>query len=269
MVLRLLGRWQLRKMQTYEAAMLRTADGVSMMSEDDVAAAQELCADVAFRVVGAGTDLDRYRIPAARRQRDVIEHVGNLTAFTKLEPMVWFAREVLPRVRQVRPDVSLELVGGVPADAFHTFPGVKVIGRVPDDVPYLQRGRVFVAPQFVGSGVRLKLLNAMATGNAIVCTQVACEGLSLHDGEHALIRDDPEGMSAAILSILADDGLAMQLGENARRLAEARYGWRSIVGELEELLQDTAARRSERSSAKAPQSTWAKTVGLRWSAPTP
>jgi glycosyltransferase involved in cell wall biosynthesis len=238
--LRLLGRWQLRKMRAYEASMFRTADAVSVMSEEDAAEARRLFPNVDLRVVGAGTDLNRYRPPEGPREPNVMAHVGTLSAFTKREAMVWFAREVLPRVRQSRPDVSLELVGEVPKDVFRQYPGVQVIGRVEDDVPYLHRGRVFVAPQFVGSGVRLKLLNAMATANAIVCTPLASEGLALQDGEHALICNDAERMSDAIISILGDARLAMRLGHGARRLAEQRYGWKAVVARLERALQEVA-----------------------------
>lgn len=241
-VLRVLGRWQERKLRSYEGSILGQADGFSMITESDAAEVRRLFPNLKPAVVGAGTDLSYFQNPGEPRQPSVIIHVGSLTAFTKLEALLWFCREVLPLIRKQRPDATLELVGSAPAEAFAAFERVSALGRVPDERPYLWHGRVFIAPQFVGSGVRLKILNAMATGNAVVCTPIACEGIPLRDGEHALIRETPSQFADAVLSVLGDDALADRLGRNGRRLVEAKYGWDVIVAELERLLRQAIAK---------------------------
>jgi len=248
-VLRLLGGWQKRKMQAYEGSILAAADGFSMITEQDADQIRRLFRGLEPAVVGAGTDLRRFQFSDQPREPLTIMHVGSLTEFTKLEPMLWFAREVLPMVRQRHPDARLELVGKTPSDAFAPLDGVTVVGRVPDERPYLQRGRVFIAAQFVGSGVRLKILNAMATGNAIVCTPVACEGLPLVDGEHALVREAADDFADAVTLLLENDALAGKLGRNARRLVEEKYDWAGIVAGLEELLQQVVDKRRGPSGA--------------------
>lgn len=245
--------WQLRKIKAYEGSILESADGFSMISESDAEEARRLFSKLEPVVVGAGADLERLRPPEEVRDSTVIMHLGTLTQFTKLEAMEWFVNEVLPLIRQVRPDVTLELAGSAPPDAFRGVEGVNVLGIVEDEREQLWRGRVFVAPQFVGSGIRLKILNAMASGNAIVCTPVACEGIPLVDGRHALIREEASEFATAVLALLADERQAERLGRNARLLAEECYAWDGIAAQLEQQLLQAIARSKE--AGKPPRAT--------------
>ena len=242
-VQRFAARWQLSKLTRYERNILREADAISMITERDAEEIRRRFPELKPVVVGAGTDLQRYRPPAAPRDPFTIVHVGSLSAFTKLEAMQWFVRSVLPRIRAAQPSARLVLAGQTPPDAFAGCEGVEVLGRVDDERPCLHLGRVFVAPQFVGSGVRLKILNAMATGNAIVCTRVACEGIPLQHERHAMICDEASGFASAVLRLLHDSDLAARLGANARRMAEERYNWSTIAEQLEALLSSALRRR--------------------------
>lgn len=244
--MRLAAEWQTQKMRRYEGRALTEADGFSVLSENDREALRHHIPGLAPDVIGIGTDLDRLRDTGELRKSGLVCHVGTLTAQTKLKAMDWFCRKVWPLVRQERPDAVLELVGLVPEREFRGLEGVRVVGRVDDVLPYLHRGRVFIAPQFVGSGVRLKLLDAMATGNAIVCTPVACEGIPFIDGVHALVREEPAGFAAAVCEVLENDALAARLGRNARTLVEKRQSWRAIVPSLERRLQELTEAAADR-----------------------
>ncbi|MCK4624952.1 MAG: glycosyltransferase [Phycisphaerae bacterium] len=235
-ILKVLAIWQGRKYARYERTILADSDGFSMITETDAMELKGLFPELEPSVVSAGTDLDYFQPNNQAREPDLIVHVGSLTAFTKLEAMIWFCERVLPLIRQQRPNVRLELAGYAPAKVFAKFEGVNVLGRVPDVRPHLTHGRVFVAPQFVGSGIRLKILNAMATANAIVCTPIACEGIGLINDEHALVREDAKGFAQAVLSILSNDELTERLGTKARRFVEEKYNWKTIVEGLAQLL---------------------------------
>ncbi len=235
-IVKMLAMRQMSKYARYEKAVLDESDGFSMITEADAMELKRLFPELEPSVVSAGTDLDYFQPGNQAREPDLIVHVGSLTAFTKLEAMIWFCESVLPLIRRQRPNVRLELAGYAPAKAFARFEGVNVLGQVPDIRPHLTHGRVFVAPQFVGSGIRLKILNAMATANALVCTPVACEGIGLVNDEHALVREDAEGFAQAVLSILSDNELAERLGAKARKFVEEKYNWKIIVEGLAKLL---------------------------------
>jgi glycosyltransferase involved in cell wall biosynthesis len=91
---------------------------------------------------------------------------------------------------------------------------------------------VYVVPLRAGSGTRLKVLEAMALGKAIVTTHIGSEGIALRDGESALYADDAESFARAVLDLFDNPGRANQLGVAARACAEAHYGWEAIGSDL-------------------------------------
>jgi glycosyltransferase involved in cell wall biosynthesis len=92
---------------------------------------------------------------------------------------------------------------------------------------------VVVVPLRIGSGTRLKVLEALALGKAVVTTSVGCEGLEVRHQEHLLVADDPRTFAESVATLLRDPAAADALGRRGRALVESRYGWARSVGELE------------------------------------
>lgn len=237
--------WQRSKFARYEGDILARADGCSMITESDAAECRRLFPATSPAVVGAGTDLEYFRPSTVARDPNLLVHVGSLTAFTKLDAVLWFCREVWPRILEAKPGARFRLVGQAPPERFRAFPNVEVRGRVDDVREHLAAGIAFIAPQFVGSGVRLKIINAMATGNAVVATPVACEGIPIDDGQHALVREDAVGFAEAVLQLMNDPDRGACFGQSARQLAEELYDWNRITAGLEEQLALAISRRAE------------------------
>ena len=115
--------------------------------------------------------------------------------------------------------------------------GVVVTGRVPEIKPYFAEATVFVVPLRIGSGTRLKILEALAMGKAIVSTSVGAEGLDLKDGEEIFIADEPNAFADAVTRLLTDPALRRRIGENGRARVEQDYDWRSIGEKLHTLYE--------------------------------
>lgn len=248
-ILRYLGQRQYRKFSRYESAVLETFDGVSQISPADVAEARRLNPRVEQEVLLSGVDLDYFAVaPFEGRDDHTIVHVGTLDGITKLPAMVWFYEKVLPRIQTRRPKARLELAGRIPPCRLRQLkrPDLVVHGEVPDVRPFLAKGGAFIAPQFVGSGIRVKILHAMAAGNAIVATTVACEGLPVTDGEEIFIADDEASFADRVGRLLADASLREAMGRRARRLVEERFGWPRIAEELEGHLRAAIRRRASK-----------------------
>jgi glycosyltransferase involved in cell wall biosynthesis len=90
-----------------------------------------------------------------------------------------------------------------------------------------------VVPLRLGSGTRLKIVEAMAMGKAIVSTTLGAEGIEAVPGRDILIEDEPAGFADAVGRLLADPGLAARVGQSARQLAVTRYGWGEAAAALE------------------------------------
>ena len=255
-LLRFLGWRQFVKFGRYEASVMDTFDCVSQISPVDAQTLAQMNPRVKSRVLYSGVDLDYFAMaPARERDSDTIVHVGTLDPITKLPAMMWFYEKVLPRIRQRRPRARLELAGYTPECALHRADPSDVVvhGVVPDVRPYLAKGAAFVAAQFVGSGIRIKILNAMATGNAVVSTRIACEGLPVTHGQDIFIADDEQSFADDVASLLEDSALRERIGQQARRLIERQFGWPRIAEQLEKDLRE-AIRRNAAGGQATPSS---------------
>ncbi|MEI7770851.1 MAG: glycosyltransferase family 4 protein [Chloroflexales bacterium] len=158
-----------------------------------------------------------------------------------IDAAIWFAGEVLPRIRASRPDARFVLVGRAAAPAvrsLHNGESVIVVGEVDDVRPYVAGAAAYVVPMRIGGGSRLKLLEALSLAAPVVCTPMGAEGVEgLRDGEHLLIGASPGGFAAAALRLLGDPALGRRLGAAGRAHMVARYDWRAITPRLEAAYQ--------------------------------
>ena len=128
--------------------------------------------------------------------------------------IAWMVREVLPLVRRSI-DAVFDVVGEPPNDPVRGD-GVTYHGRVPELGPFYERAHVVVAPLFLGSGTRLKVVEGMARGRPVVSTTVGAEGLPVRPGEHYVREDDPAAFAAALVDLagrLGDPATHAMLGK--------------------------------------------------------
>jgi glycosyltransferase involved in cell wall biosynthesis len=176
--------------------------------------------------------------------------VGQMGWFPNRDGVQWFLDEIFPRVLAQRPDAHFVLVGKAQGLRVPQAlaPHVQLAGFVDDLRPYIHSAGVYVVPLRSGSGTRLKVLEAMAFGKAIVTTRIGAEGIRLAPGEEALFADDAESFANAVLELIADPVRAQGLGAAARANAQANYDWNAIgkrvVACYEEVLDVTARARA-------------------------
>jgi len=240
-------QWQ--KLSRYEAHVCRQADGVAAVSEADAEALRRLVPGLDPAVVPNGVDLEFYndQIPMTKTPWGMghgsLVFTGKMDFRPNVDAVLWFADEVLPRIRAARPEAHFVVVGQKPharLDPLRQRKDVTLTGWVEDVRPYMATAAVYVAPLRMGGGTRLKLLEAMALGKAIVSTSLGCEGFAVADGRELRVANAPEAFAAAVLELLADEAQRTALGRAARRFVEARYGWEAIVPKLEQLYEPRA-----------------------------
>jgi sugar transferase (PEP-CTERM/EpsH1 system associated) len=239
-------QWQ--KLRAYEAHVCRQADQVVTVSRRDAAALQALVPALAVTVVPNGVDLQTYAPgvvePLAELPAAALVFTGKMDYRPNVDAVLWFAHEVLPLVRSQLPHAHLVVVGQQPHPRLaelHSRPDVTLTGRVPDVRPYLAAAGVCVLPFRMGSGTRLKALEAMAMGKAIVSTSLGIEGIDVVDGQEMLIADDARAFAAAVVRLLLDEPLRSSLGVRAQAHAVAHYSWDQLIPRLEALFPASAA----------------------------
>lgn len=237
---------QWSKLGGYERVMMNSTDLVIAVSNED--AAKLHGRHVAPEVVPNGVDSTAiaYQEPAPRPARRLF-FVGSMHYRPNADAMRWFVSRVLPRLQAAIPDVHLRIVGAG-TERFHGA-GVEGAGYIADIAQELGGADVMLVPMRMGSGVRFKVLEAMAAGVPVVSTPLGLAGIAgLHE-RHALVARAAGDFAAAVVRVLHDRQLARQLAANARRLVEDRYDWRKIAPHYLRLLSE--ARRSARSRREA------------------
>ena len=146
--------------------------------------------------------------------------VGGFGHLPNVDAAVRLATQIFPRVRARCPEAALYLVGDKPPRRVRELAGdhVVVTGRVDDVTPYLDRAAVVVAPLRLGGGTRVKVLEALAAGKAVVASPLAAEGIEAVDGEHLLLAESDEELVDATARLLADPDARSSLGRRARQL---------------------------------------------------
>ena len=224
--------------QRYERVLSPKFDAVACTSDIDAAVFQRHCAEDVIEIIPNGVDVAHYQPDFSAEAPTHLIYIGSMDWYPNEDAVSFFADEVLPRIHAEVPDVKFSIVGGNPSARVQQLAereGVVVTGRVPEIKPYFAEATVFVVPLRIGSGTRLKILEALAMGKAIVSTSVGAEGLDLKDGEEIFIADEPTVFAEAVTRLLKDPALRRRIGESGRVRVEQDYDWRSIGEKLHQL----------------------------------
>lgn len=201
----------------------------------------------------AGIDTSHYPFRFEGREPDTMLFLGSFRHLPNQVALQWFVREVLPRILQRRPQARLVVVGSDPPPRYGLagpLEAIELRGTVEDVREPLGRYAVFVCPILSGSGVRVKLLEAFASGIPVVSTRLGAEGLARVDGHLCALADEPAAFAARVVEILADPERARAMVERARREVVSRWDSQVITERL--VASYRAALRQKRAPAAAP-----------------
>jgi sugar transferase (PEP-CTERM/EpsH1 system associated) len=242
---RLYNRIEAHKLRRAELATCRRMDAILTTSDVDRATLAPDVDGVPIRVIPNGVDT-AFFTPDESTPVDPARLVftGAIDYHPNTDGVLHFSAEILPRIRAAAPDVNLAVVGKDPPPAVQALAGERVLvtGTVPDVRPWLRSAAVVVVPLRVGGGTRLKILEALATGRAVVSTSLGCEGLEVTPGEDILVADTPEAFAEAVVRCLREPALRARLGAAGRALVERRYRWETIGRSLSDFYWELSAR---------------------------
>ncbi len=228
---------QWRRLISFERSVCQKVNRVIAVSEADAEAFRKLAPGVAVHVVPNGIYAADYA--HASQQLDLgpaaLLFTGTMNYRPNVDAVMWFADDVLEAIRKFVPDTRLFVVGNKPhgrLDGLRQRSDVEITGYVQDILPFLHNAAVYVAPLRVGSGTRLKLLQAMAAGCAIVSTPVGAQGLNVTPGEELMLADNREAFAQATITLLRDPVLRKRMGQAAQRLVCEQYDWSAILPRL-------------------------------------
>jgi glycosyltransferase involved in cell wall biosynthesis len=198
-------------------------------------------------VIPNGVDVEYFRPSGERDATGSVVYTGLMNYAPNVEAVQHFCSEILPLVHRRVPHAHFHVVGAKPAPEVQALSSerVTVHGFVPDVRPYLRDAEVFVVPLLHGGGIRNKILEAAASGRAVVSTTLGAEGLGLRAGEELLLADSPAEFADAVTSLLRDPLRREALERRARAAAE-RHRWERIGKALNDVVDRAVAPRAVR-----------------------
>lgn len=188
-----------------------------------------------------GVDTEYFRPQGVAEEPRTLVFAGNLSWYPNASAMLFFAERVWPALKRTLPGVRMDVVGGDPPAQLLALaaqdPDFRVHGFVPDVRPYIGRAAAYVCPIMDGGGTKLKVLDALAMGKAIVAHPVACEGIGVRDGHDVIFAREPQEFVTGIVSIIGDPRRRQLLSHNARALAVGQYSYEKVGNKLVEELE--------------------------------
>jgi polysaccharide biosynthesis protein PslH len=226
-----------RKLRGEELGIYREADGVYLCSAEDEQRLHDQIPEARTVVIPNAADVDYYQPRPADTPSDgrTVVYFGLLSTVPNIDAVNHFVQDIWPRIAEAHPDAHCKIIGGRPPPSLLALAGprVELTGFVPDLRPHLAAAAAVVVPLRLGGGTRLKIVEAMAMGKAIVSTTLGAEGIEAVPGRDILIEDQPVAFADAINRLLAEPSLAACIGQSARRLAVERYAWSGAAQALE------------------------------------
>ena len=241
-----------KRIRTYQETLLweKAYDAIIPITARDASKLEKMgVSSTPLHVSTAGFDLNKIE-----ENKDIevefpsLFYIGALDWAPNQEGMKWFFKEVWPILHKRYPELNFYLAGRrMPANFSNMAPddNVKVLGEVDDAYSYMSSKAIMVVPLLSGGGMRVKIVEGMALGKAIVASSIAAEGIPVNHGEHIMIADEPIDFANAISVLVEQKGMVEVLGKNAQKMIQTQFSNRQIVKELlafyEENFFDAAA----------------------------
>ncbi len=226
-----------RKLRREELRTYREADGVYLCSALDERRLLSEALGVRTAVVPNAADVDYFQPRPTDPPPDgrTVVYFGLLSTVPNIDAVAHFVQDIWPRIAKANPDARFKIIGGRPPPSLQALAGrrVELTGFVSDLRPHLASAAAIVVPLRLGGGTRLKIVEAMAMGKAIVSTTLGAEGIEVVPGRNILLEDEPMAFADAVNRLLAQPDLAARIGQSARELAVERYGWSEAARTLE------------------------------------
>ena len=220
-----LRKWYLNllaeRLRHYEQWALNRVDAIAAMTPEDEQQMRDLGADVPMIVAPVGVNIPDYPV-YPNPDPKVVFHIGAMDWMPNQEGVHWFLTEVWPKVLTKVPDAKLKLAGKKMPDYIKAYAGanVEVHDFVQDGKGFIGNGGIMIVPLFSGSGMRVKIVEGMAMGKAIVTTAIGAEGIAGKDGQEFMIANTNNEFAEAVIHLLQNPAKQQEIGQNARIYSE-------------------------------------------------
>ncbi len=221
-------------LENYEKTIINHVDGIIPITKKDALFFSGET-NVPVEAVSFGIDFNKIPYKKQAKPEHALFHIGSMNWIPNIEGIKWFLNEVWPEVSKTIPEIKLYLAGRETPDWLKNsnLKNVVVVGEVPDAFEFMASKTISIAPLFSGSGIRIKIIESMAMGKAVIATTVGAEGINYTDGKNILIADTKKGFIKAIKKLYNNPELTATIGQNARQLVKTEHNIKETSVQLE------------------------------------
>ncbi len=231
-----LKRWYLKHLsltlRVYELEHINDYDGIVCITKNDADYFRENGCRKPVTVIPFGVEPED--VPQVEAEPDSLFHIGAMDWLPNQESIRWLLEEVWPVVHREVPRAKLYLAGRKMPECWMKahIEGVSVVGEVPDAMYFIGSKKINVVPLLSGSGIRVKIIEAMSVGKTVITTTVGAQGIDYTDGENLLIANTPQEFAQQIKHCLDDDDFCHRVGAAAERLIAEQYNEGRLADKL-------------------------------------
>ncbi|MBT8326110.1 MAG: glycosyltransferase family 4 protein [Bacteroidia bacterium] len=226
-----------KQLKDYEAQLLQKVDAVIPVTSDDEAKFKRLNSTIQYHTTAAGIDLDTWKFTSSSSSNKWY-HIGSMEWHANKEAVNYFLEEIHPKLTALDSRYELKLAGkGIQKEEFKNYKALQVFANVPSAFDFVLKNDVCVVPLLSGSGIRLKILEAMAAGKLVVSTTIGAQGINYNNREHLLIANNPAEFVAIYRALQSGEIDATSIIRNARLLIENEYSTKALAAKQMDFYQ--------------------------------
>ena len=236
---------QFKKIRRLESDIYPKFQKCHVVTENDKNSLQNVNPNLDIEVIPIGVDF-RYFEPNFKHKNKVnisLILTGDMNSMNNIDGVLFFANKIYPLIKERANSLKVYVVGKDPHKQLLKLSKINknfiVTGFVKDLKWYLENATIYISPLIYGTGIKTRILEAMAMEKAIVATTISCQGIEVINKEHLVIADTPEDFAAWTLKLIYNQKLRRKLGKNARELIIKNHDWQKLSIKYEKLYYDT------------------------------
>lgn len=222
--------WEFNKLKKYEKELYGYFDNTTFVSDVDLEYSKSLNNEASFSILSNGVDIEKFKATTDFSLRKDAYFIGKLDVWVNLLMIERLLKYIYPGIKKAVPETKLYLVGfNPPKSLFKNLPkGVEIVDSPESVIPFYEKARLFIHPQFEGSGIQNKVLEALSMGAPVVSTPIGTQGINIINGKSGIVADNIAELIAGSIKVLTDDEYAKSLSISARNLIENNYTWKHV-----------------------------------------
>lgn len=223
-----------RKLKNYELNAINQYDGIATISRKDAEFYLSNNATIPVEDISFGVDMKEYNVSSEKYEFPSLFHLGSMNWMPNEEGIKWFIDNAWSLIAEKFPSLKFYLAGRMMPEWIENLnmSNIEVIGEVENAQEFINSKAIMIVPLFSGSGIRIKIIEGMALGKAIISTEIGAEGINYTNGSNILIANTPEEFLEAIEKFVSSKDFCEEVGKNARKLIEDDHNIDNITQKL-------------------------------------